>query len=154
MTPDDTFAALHQAAQTRAGARLFTVTVQDTAAGLVRRAYSSHPVDYPVSGTKPLGNDAFTQQVLVEGCPFVANTTAEFAHLFFDHARINALGCHAAMNIPVTVGGAVLGTINILDVEGHFTPVRIAALNALVAERLPAIAAAMRATPMAPTPAA
>jgi len=152
MTPSQTFAALHQAAQTRAGARLFTVTVQDAAAGVVRRAYTSHPADYPVSGTKPLQHDAFSQQVLVEGRPFVANTTAEFAHLFFDHEQINALGCHAAMNIPVTSGGAVLGTINILDVEGHFTPARIAALNALVAERLPAIAAAMRATPMAAEP--
>ena len=152
MPPDQTFAGLHLAVNSRAGARLFTVTVQDVAVGVVRRAYRSHPVDYPVSGTKPIGQDAFTQQVLVEGRPFVANSTAEFAHLFPDHDRITALGCHAAMNIPVIDGGTVLGTINILDVAGHFTPVRIAALNGLVAERLPAIAAAMRATPMAPEP--
>lgn len=152
MTPDQTFAALHQAAQSRTGARLFTVTVVDAAAGLVRRPYSSHPLDYPVSGTKPLGHDAFTRQVLVEGRPFIADTTAEFAHLFPDHAQINALGCHAAMKIPVSDGGVVLGTINILDVAGHFTPDRIAALTALVAERLPTLATAMRATPMAAEP--
>ena len=40
MTPDDTFAALHRAADAACGARLFTVTVLDRKAGLARRAYS------------------------------------------------------------------------------------------------------------------
>ncbi len=145
MTPEQTFAALHAEARHRAGARLFTVTVQDDAAGLVRRAYSSHPIDYPVSGTKPVQIDAFSQQVLVEGRAFVANSLAEFAHLFPDHALIDSLGCQATLNIPVTDGGHVLGTVNILDAEGHFTPARVAALTGLVAERQAAIATAMRA---------
>lgn len=148
MTPDLTFAALHDEAQRRAGARLFTVTVQDAAAGVVRRAYSSHPVDYPVSGTKPLQIDAFSQQVLVEGRAFVANTLAGFSHLFPDHALIDSLGCQATLNIPVIDAGHVLGTVNILDAGGHFTPARVAALTGLVAERQVEIAAAMRATPM------
>lgn len=148
MHPQQTFAALHAEAQTRAGARLFTVTVQDDAAGVVRRAYSSHPADYPVSGTKPVQDDGFSQQVLVEGRAFVANSLAEFSHLFPDHALIDSLGCQATLNIPVICGGHVLGTVNILDAGGHFTPARIAVLTGLVAERQAEIAAAMRATPM------
>ncbi len=39
----------------------------------------------------------------------------------------------------------VLGTINALDVEGHFTPDRARRLEALVAARRPALLAAMDA---------
>lgn len=142
--PDRVFADLHDLM----GGRLFTVTVQDNAAGVVRRAYTSHPVDYPVSGTKPLQHDRWSLQVLVEGLPFVANTTAEFADVFFDHAEINALGCQSAMNIPVIDGEDVLGTINILDVEGWFTEERQLALETLALSRRAEVIAAMRAVPM------
>ena len=65
-----------------ANVRLFTVTVVDRTAGLARRAYSSHPVDYPVTGTKPIGNDGWSRRVLGQGQSFVANTTPEFATYF------------------------------------------------------------------------
>jgi len=136
MTPDDTFAALHRAASAAFGAHLFTVTVLDRQAGLARRAYSSHPTDYPVTGTKPIGNSAWTEQVIGRGETFVANETAGFSPFFSDHALINDLGCEAAMNIPVMQDNKVVGTINILDVAGHFTPERVAALEQLVSERL------------------
>ncbi len=145
MHPGTYFADLHAQARALAGARLFTVTVQDAAAGLVRRAYSSHPVDYPVSGTKPLHLDAWSREVLVEGKCFVANTTAEFAPHFFDHALINALGCHSALNVPVIDDGEVVGTVNFLDVENHFTPARVTALTGLLSARHTGIVAAMRA---------
>ncbi|MGB8812079.1 MAG: M24 family metallopeptidase [Paracoccaceae bacterium] len=142
--PEIVFADLHDAM----GGRLFTVTVQDTLAGVARRAYTSHPVEYPTSVSKPLQQDVWSKQVLVEGKTFVANTTAEFANLFFDHALINALGCQSAVNIPVMIGGKVLGTINILDVEDHFTPSRLAGLQMVLADRLAEVATAMRAVPM------
>ncbi len=146
----DAFADLH-AACAPLGARLFTVTVHDPAARLFRRAYTSHPADYPVSGTKPMGDDAWTRHVIGEGRSFVANTTAEFAPLFPDHARINALGCHSALNIPLRDGnGVVAGTVNILHDEGHFTPERIAAFEALVARHRPALMARIAATDLTP----
>jgi len=135
MTPDDTFAALHRAASAECGAHLFTITVLDRRAGLASRAYSSHPTDYPVTGTKPMGNNAWTEQVIGRGETFVANETAGFSPYFFDHALINDLGCEAAMNIPVLQDNKVVGTVNILDVAGHFTPERVTALEQLVSER-------------------
>ena len=147
--PDAVFAALHRAAQECSSARLFTVTVLDRAAGLARRAYTSHPVDYPTSGTKPMRDDGWTDQVLGTRQSFVANSTPEFAIYFSDHALINALGCHSALNMPVSDdAGLVVGTVNILDVEGHFTPERVAALEALVSAHRPALLAAMAAVPM------
>lgn len=147
-SPQAAFAALHRAAADACGARLFTVTVLDRAAGLARRAYTSHPDAYPATGTKPMGQNAWAAQVIGEGRAFVANTTAEFAIHFPDHALINALGCHSAMNIPVSDGMQVVGTVNILDAEGHFTPARIAILQALVETHRPDLLAAMAATPM------
>jgi hypothetical protein len=147
--PDAVFAALHRAAQESCGARLFTVTVLDRTAGLARRAYTSHPVDYPTSGTKPMRNDGWTDVVLGEQRSFVANTTAEFAIYFADHALINALGCESAMNIPVADdAGLVVGTVNILDAADHFTPDRTARLEGLVAAHRTALLAAMARVPM------
>jgi hypothetical protein len=147
--PDAVFAALHAQARETCGARLFTVTVLDRAAGLARRAYTSHPADYPTSGTKPMRNDGWTDIVLGAGQSFVANTTAEFAIYFSDHALINALGCESAMNIPVSDdAGLVVGTINILDAAGHFTPDRAARLEGLVARHRAALLAAMARVPM------
>lgn len=125
-----------------AGVRLFTVTVVDRRAGLARRAYSSHPVDYPVTGTKPIGDDGWSRRVLGQGTSFVANTTPEFAIYFGDHALINALGCHSAMNIPVLRDGVVAGTVNLLDDEGHFTPERAADLERIVGDATPRLLAA------------
>lgn len=152
MTSTDVFADLHRAAEALGGARIFTVTAQDNAAGLARRAYTSHPIEYPLSVAKPIQHDDWSRRVLVEGQTFIANTTAEFAPFFFDHAQINALGCHSAVNIPVIAGGEVLGTVNILNVENHFTPDRVTALQAMIAGRLEALAAALRAVPMGGTP--
>ncbi len=132
-----------------ANVRLFTVTVVDRTAGLARRAYSSHPVEYPVTGTKPIGNDAWSRRVLGQGQSFVANSTPEFATYFPDHALINALGCHSAMNIPVLRDGTVAGTVNLLDAEGHFTPARAAELEALVAGAAPRLLAAFATIPLA-----
>ena len=151
MTPDTTFAALHGAAKAACGARLFTVTVLDRAAGVARRAYSSHPDEYPVTGTKPMTDTPWTEQVIQRGEPFVANETKVFSPYFADHALINALGCEAAMNIPVSDGVRVVGTINILDAEGHFTPARVATLTALVETHRAALLTAFAAVPMEDT---
>lgn len=150
MAPQEFYGELHRAAQSLAGAKLFTITVQDVTAGVVRRAYSSHPLDYPVSGTKPLQPDAWSRIVLEQGKTFIANSTAEFAPHFPDHALINRLGCHAAINVPVIEAGQVLGTVNVLDVAGHFTDARVAALTGLFAAHHAGLVSAMRATPMGP----
>lgn len=116
LSADVLFAELHKAT----GGHLFTVTVLDRKAGLAQRVYSSHPEMYPVSGTKPMSQGAWTEMVVERGETFVANTVAEFAIYFPDHALIESLGCKSALNVPV-VDGQVIGTVNILDREHFFT---------------------------------
>jgi hypothetical protein len=137
------YAELHRAVAAAGGATLFTVTALDRTAGLARRTYTSHPDAYPVTGTKPMSDDGWSRQVIGEGRSFVANTTAEFAVWFPDHALINTLGCEAALNIPVKDGRVVVATVNLLDRRGHYTPDRVAAMEVLVRDRTPALLAAL-----------
>jgi hypothetical protein len=139
MTP---FADLH-ARCAALGTRLFTITALDEGEGLARRLYTSHPVEYPVSGTKPLTKDGWYDFTITGRQTFVANTPPEFAKYFFDHELITSLGLGSCINIPVDDGGPVLGTVNLLAEAGHFTHQRLAAYDALVAAARPALAAAL-----------
>ena len=126
------------------GTRLFTVTDVDHEAALARRVYTSHPVEYPVSGTKPVERDGWYDHTISGQRTFVANTPPEFAKYFFDHALIVSLGLGSCINVPVVDGAAVRGTVNILAEAGHFTPEKLAGYEALVARATPALAAALR----------
>lgn len=136
---DAVFADLHKAI----GGRLFTVTVLDRAAGLARRVYTSDPEAYPVSGTKPMAQGAWTERVVERGETFVANTVAEFAIYFPDHALIESLGCRSALNVPV-LDGQVIGTVNILDKEHAFTATRVADITQTLSECHSDLLAALR----------
>lgn len=139
----DIYAKLH-ADCAALGTLLFTVTVQDEAAGLARRSYTSHPLEYPVSGTKPLTRDGWYDQCIGARKVFVANTVPEFAKYFFDHALITSLGLGSCINIPIFAGdGPVLGTVNLLAEELHFTPEKLAAYDALITRDHAALVAEM-----------
>ncbi len=99
--PGMTAAAALEAACTALGTRLFTLTTLDHAAGLFRRSHTSHPAEYPVTGTKPLTRDAWYQACIAARTPFVANTPEAFRAHFPDHALICSLGLGSACNIPL-----------------------------------------------------
>ena len=136
--PDAPWAALQALAERIVGVRLFTIMTVDLDAGLARRLYTNMPEAYPVSGTKPMSQTPWFEQVVVGKAPFVANTLHEIAQHFFDHELIGELGCGSCLNLPVVVGGKMLGTVNLLDAEHHFTPERVAAAEHL---GVPAMAA-------------
>jgi hypothetical protein len=70
-------------------------------------------------------------------------TPAEIAAHLFDHELIASLGCGSCVNMPVAVGGKVLGTVNLLNPAGHLTPERRQRLDHL---QVPAMAAFLAAT--------
>ena len=138
-TPEAAFAALHALSQEVQPVRLWTVMTVDMAAGLARRAYTSHPEAYPTSGTKPVPDNHWFDQVHDRRDAFVANSAEEIAAVFPDHQTIAALGCASCLNLPVTLGGALAGTVNLLDGPARFDPETVARLTRNLA--LPAIAA-------------
>lgn len=137
------FADLHHACADL-GTILFTVTVLDPARDLCWRAYTSHPVEYPTQGTKPLTHDAWHDQVITRRETFVANTPAAFEKVFFDHALITSLGLGSAVNIAVAdASGSVRATVNLLAEAGHFTDTKLAGYQRLVADHRTALLAAL-----------
>lgn len=109
------------------GHKLFTVMTVDMEAGLARRAFSDHPAEYPVSGTKPIHRDAWFDIVHGERRSFVANTIEDIALVFPDYELIASLGCGSVLNLPVVLKGDLVATINLLDAAGHYTPERVSA---------------------------
>ncbi|TYR32908.1 GAF domain-containing protein [Mesorhizobium microcysteis] len=140
---DAPWRALQTLAQEIIGAKLFTVTTVDMEASVARRLYTNMPDAYPVSGTKPIEVDPWFELVVQGGNLFVANTLEEIAGHFPDWELIGRLGCRSCINMPVFVGGKILGTVNMLDVENHFTPERIALVEQL---QIPAVAAFLAAS--------
>lgn len=140
---DKIFAQLHHSCAAH-GTRLFTISIQDEGKAVAWRAYTSHPKEYPVSGTKPVHKDGWYDEVMVRHRTFVANTPAEFALYFFDHALITSLGLGSCINVPVVWNGHVIGTVNLLAEAGHFTPARVTAYQHLIAEAHAPLVLAMR----------
>ena len=89
------------------------------------------PEVYPRSGTKAVDSDRWTEQVLDGQQNFVANDIASIAEVFNDHELIRSLGCESVLNLPVVVGGEVLGTINLLHEAGFYTPDKVVAAEIL-----------------------
>lgn len=141
-SPERIWRALHALADTVVGSKLFTVMQLDWARQESSRTYSSQPQAYPVSGTKPVNRSHWFDIIHLERRPFVANTIADIAAVFPDYELIASLGCGSVVNLPVFVGGTLLGTVNLLHEEHYYDPARVIAAAQL---GLPAKAAFLAA---------
>lgn len=140
--PSASFAALQAATGATIGHRLFTIMRHDAAAGRNRRAHSSDPAAYPVSGFKPVNWDhPWTRRVLVEGTAWIGAGSADIAWAYPDHEKIAAMGLTTAMNLPVRWAGRTLGTVNLLCAESPFTEADAAIGMVFAALAVPALLA-------------
>lgn len=129
--PEQAFDALWALTRDTVGVKLFTIMTHDGRKGVASRIYSNMPDAYPVSGTKPANETDWSRQVIGEKRIFVANDIEGIAAVFYDHELIQSLGCESVINVPIIVGGEVLGTINCLHEAGYYTPERVEAAEAL-----------------------
>lgn len=129
--PEVTFRALERLVQDRIGAKLFTLMEIDREKRVARRSYSNMPVAYPVSGEKPMMQNAWSDIVEGRHQTFVANTIDEIAAVFGDYELIQSLGCESCLNLPIVIRGELWGTLNCLDIAGHYTNERVAAAETL-----------------------
>jgi len=118
---DDAWQALRILAETLVGVKLFTVMTVDWANERAGRVFTSHPEVYPVSGSKPLHYNAWFDVVHKQRKAYVANTIEEMQPYFPDHETIASLGCGSIINLPMEIAGAMVGTVNLLHEEQHFT---------------------------------
>jgi GAF domain-containing protein len=129
--PEAAFDALRALTDAIVGVKLFTVMTHDSVNGVAQRIYSNMPEAYPVSGTKPANETDWSRQVITEKRTFVANDIEGIAKVFSDHELIRSLGCESVINVPIVVGGEVMGTINCLHEAGFYTEDKVAAAEAL-----------------------
>jgi hypothetical protein len=127
--PGECWAALQDLASTIVGFRLFTVMTVDMVKEEACRAYTSHPAQYPVSGTKPIHYDAWFDIVHRQQKLFIANTIADIAKVFPDHEKIWAMGCGSVVNLPVVIDATLAATINMLHEEQYYTDARVALIE-------------------------
>ncbi|BDG71187.1 GAF domain-containing protein [Roseomonas fluvialis] len=138
--PSALFAALQDGTAAAIGHRLFTVMRHDAEAGRNRRAHSSDPAAYPVSGYKPVTWDhPWTRRVLVDGTPWIGAGPADIAWAYPDHEKIAAMGLTTAMNLPVRWNGRTLGTVNLLRATTPFTEADVAIGVIFAALAVPAL---------------
>ncbi len=124
--PRRAFEVLQRITEETVGTRLFTAMTYDASAGLARRTYSGNEAAYPTGGFKPMSLGIWSETVIDRQQPYVSNTIEQIAEVFTDWPLIQSLGCESGCNIPVVVAGNVIGTLNLLDVKGHYTPERMA----------------------------
>jgi len=129
--PEAAFNALWQLTRGIVGVKLFTVMAHDGKKGVASRIFSNMPDAYPVSGTKPANATDWSRQVIERKQTFVANDIEGIRAVFDDHELIRSLGCESVINVPIVLGGEVLGTINCLHEAGFYTSDKVKAAEAL-----------------------
>lgn len=125
------FVALARLAYDLLDLKQFTIMTFDQDRGIAERIFSDDPVPYPVGGEKPILDTIWTETVLRGHKPYIGNTIEELAEVFPDWEKIRSLGLESCLNLPIIINETVVGTLNCLNVAGHFTPERIAAANQL-----------------------
>jgi hypothetical protein len=125
-SPAASWKALQDLVGAMVGFKLFTVMTVDIARQEARRVYSSHPTEYPVSGTKPIHYDAWFDIVHRQQKLFIANTISEIAKVFPDHEKIRSMGLGSVINLPVVIDGVLVATINMLQEEHYYSSERAA----------------------------
>jgi GAF domain-containing protein len=143
--PQALFTTANAVCRALVGHRLFTLLLYDEAAGEVARVYTSHPQEYPVSGRKAVRDTPWGRHVIHGRQPYLGRTAADIRWAFADHALIASLGCGAVINLPVAYDGRLLGTINLLDVEGAYEERHVELVRPLAAFLVPGFLAGLSA---------
>jgi GAF domain-containing protein len=142
--PHTLYAALDRVTKDIAGHQLFTLLYVD--GDDVVRAYSNRPVEYPVSGRKPMGKTPWGEHVLRNAKPYLGRNADDIRWAFFDHALIESMGLRSVVNIPVIYDGLCLGAMTLLDAENHYDERHVEALTPYAQLLIPAFTEARKRT--------
>ncbi len=129
--PADVYQAAGKVLAERLGFGLFTLLVRTPDGEQVRRVYSTNPQAYPLDGHKRMGPTPWGDLVLERQQCYLARDAEGIRWAFPDHALIASLGLASAINVPLVAMGKVLGTINLLDVEGHYADPDVAVVQSV-----------------------
>jgi hypothetical protein len=142
MSTDTDLAALEGEIRSATGVRLFTVLAWLPERRVLHRLYSNRPEAYPVGGEKSVEVAAgWLEQCIERQQPYLGADKDAVREIFADHATIEALGCGAVINAPVTESGRTLGILNVLDGEGSYDRTSLQRVAALAHRAVPPLRA-------------
>ena len=145
--PETVFKAFATITRNLVGHDLFTLLYVDGSE--VARIYSSRPVEYPVSGRKPMGPTPWGKHVLDGKQSFLGKDKAAIRWAFFDHELIESMGLGSVINVPAIYDGKVVGTINLLAPEHHYSEADVEPVERLAPLLVPGFLAARAAAGVA-----
>lgn len=123
------WADIHAQVEREIGVILFTVLHFTDGGARMERVYSSHPVDYPVGGSKDVATEVSPEWIAVSrdaGTPYFGATPEDLERIFADAELIRSLGCGSILNVPLkNAVGRTWGTVNLCAAEGTYTPEKI-----------------------------
>ncbi|MCW5748374.1 MAG: GAF domain-containing protein [Alphaproteobacteria bacterium] len=131
--PQPFYAALDQAVKDTLGHILFTLLYRTPDGKRVRRIYTNMPKAYPVGGFKEVAATPWNTHVIEGQRAYVGYTATDIRWAFFDHELIKSLGCDSVINMPVIYDGRVLGTMNLLAAEQHYSEADVPRLEPFAA---------------------
>jgi GAF domain-containing protein len=129
--PADVYRAVEHLVARGPGAKLFTLLVLTKDGEAVQRVYSNNEQAYPLAGQKRMGPTPWGDLVLARAQTFLGHNADDIRWAFPDHELIASLGLASAINIPIVAMGRVLGTLNALDVAGHYSEIDVQFMQAL-----------------------
>jgi len=117
---------------TEIGYRVLTVLVVSNEENrTLRRIWSSAPESYPLDAELAATDSAWHASIFGQHHYFHCPDKPALKKNISDHEVIFALGCGAALSIPVSLAGTLLGTINLLHEQHWFAQARIVGAQAL-----------------------
>ncbi|MCD7061428.1 hypothetical protein [Pelagibacterium xiamenense] len=108
------------------GCGLMTASIYDLEAMRSRRVFTDNDQAYQIGNFKRLDRNRYYETVIEAAQPFSTTRIEQIAEVFFDWEHIEALGYGSNLNLPAIADGKVIGTINLLEKTGHYTPERVA----------------------------
>ena len=122
------FAYCREGINQTAQSLLTTASVYDLDHMRSRRVWTDDATAYPAGNFKRLDRNRFFDLVIEGRRPFHSTTIEEIAEVFFDWQKILSLGFESNLNLPAVANDRVIGTINLLNRKGFYTPERVAAV--------------------------
>jgi GAF domain-containing protein len=123
---DALFKLLSSRLDQEVGYELLTLLAPGDGGTRLIRPYSSNPEQFPVADADPVQDTRWFRQLFVAKRPVVANDEASIAEWLPDFDPKD-LGYASLLNLPIVIGGEVVGLINMMGRRHLFDDSRVEA---------------------------
>lgn len=130
--PDRLIALLSELFTGISGVRTMTILATAPDRCIVHRIGTSDPQHFPIGGSDPIDQAAWSRRIFGDKRPVVTNTPAEMQEFIPETGDLVTLGYGSTLCVPVIIAGDVRGTVNLLGDEKIFTADTLAAVDTLL----------------------